>query len=231
MLHHKLEDNKLRRPLSQNDLNTSIEMNNNCNFQQDNNLKNYILYDEHQVKCFTSKRTCVLTSHSQQHAPQQQKVSQASLNRHLLLQKQHHQNHQRQLKEFDEETEILHPSAETLQQSKKTNEQEIKISYACILIGYSSDLDFLPPCIVNELAVDPAKILNTKENPISIHEFTHETSKFKNLYAMGPLVGDNFVRFGTGGALAITSSIWKSRQKVAGASMGVGAPNVGGLVN
>lgn len=36
------------------------------------------------------------------------------------------------------------------------------------------------------------------------------------LYALGPLVGDNFVRFIIGGALAITSHIYK--QKVEGST-------------
>jgi len=68
-------------------------------------------------------------------------------------------------------------------------------------------LIFLPNHIVNNLAQNPEKMLNTKDNPIDVHEFTHETRKFKRLYGMGPLIGDNFVRFGTGGALAITSAI------------------------
>jgi len=89
---------------------------------------------------------------------------------------------------------------------------EIKISYACVLIGFAPDLDFLPEEIVNELALDTSKRMNLKDNPIGINPFTHESIKLKNLYALGPLVGDNFVRFGTGGALAIASSINKQKK-------------------
>jgi hypothetical protein len=156
----------------------------------------------------------------------------------MNLQKHHHQNHQRQLKEFDEDSETnslinenktfasgeSYPSVIASTSSKKPSESsssfngnngnilELKISYACILIGFSPNMDFLPPSIVNDLAVDPTKLLNTKDNPIGVDRFTHETLNFKNLYAMGPLIGDNFIRFGTGGALAITSSIVKFKK-------------------
>jgi hypothetical protein len=35
----------------------------------------------------------------------------------------------------------------------------------------------------------------------------------RGVYAMGPLVGDNFVRFLQGGALAITADILRKRKK------------------
>ncbi len=183
------------------------------------------------MKSFTSKRTCILTKTSPQtlndDQQNQKSLSQAKVNRHMNLQKYHHQNHQRQLKEFDEDSELnttneaktsslaSNDSFSTIPSQdsfNRTNKIELKISYACILIGCSPNLDFLPPDIVNELAVDPKKLLNTKDNPIGVDRFTHEKLNFKNLYAMGPLIGDNFIRFGTGGALAITSAIVKSKK-------------------
>jgi hypothetical protein len=164
----------------------------------------------------------------------QKSLNQAKVNRHMNLQKHHHQNHQRQLKEFDEDSEMgtvneaktsnsstNEYSSITESSSKQSNESsllqssntvELKISYACILIGCSPNLDFLPTEIVNDLALDPTRLLNTKDNPIGVDRFTYETLNFKNLYAMGPLIGDNFIRFGTGGALAITSSIVRSKK-------------------
>lgn len=57
---------------------------------------------------------------------------------------------------------------------------------------------------------DPTKPIDGKSNPISVDKYTNAILKApKGLYAMGPLVGDNFVRFIPGGALAITSSLHK----------------------
>lgn len=151
-----------------------------CHDPTDITHQNYILYDEHEVKYFTSKKTCILSKISEQ------------TNEKIIFDK-----------DFDKMQRARNFSVPT--------ETEIKISYACILIGYSPDLSFLPPYMSCQLAGDPQRSLNTKENPISIHEYSHESILFKNLYAMGPLIGDNFVRFGTGGALAITSSIWKKK--------------------
>jgi hypothetical protein len=224
----------LRRPLSHNDLNhisTTTLPHLDIKLENSNSKCNYILYDEHQVKCFTSKRTCILVkSNYGQTSSQTSNVNgngTANNCRHLQLQKQHHQLHQRQLNEFDEEleqsvncngTNELNETTRGLGLTTEVNENkhpvnlnceetEIKISYACILIGFSPDLDFLPPQILNGLAVNPDKMLNTKENPILVDICTHECANYKTLYAMGPLIGDNFVRFGTGGALAITSRL------------------------
>lgn len=158
------------------------QMLNHKNHSTDNINENYILYDEHEIKFFTSKRTCVLSN--------------------LAIEN----NDQHFTKTSNTE------NIDNMSRDRKfsvTNDTELKVSYACVLVGYSPDLSFLPPFMENQLAVDPVRPLNTKENPISIDEYSHESSRFKNLFAMGPLIGDNFVRFGTGGALAITSSIWK----------------------
>lgn len=216
------DTSKLRRPLSQSDLNSGLtQQKSNLNDLNEkfseNSMPYYVLYDEHRIKCFTSKRTCILiksnlnSSFSNNTLSAPINNSNSTSNRYLL--KQNHQFNQRQLNEFDEELEQPNENSNKINNSnnKKTSlnfeETEIKISYACVLIGYSPDLDFLPPYILNDLAVNPSKILNTKDNPIQIDLYTHECAKFKTLYAMGPLIGDNFVRFGTGGALAITSRI------------------------
>jgi thioredoxin reductase len=118
---------------------------------------NYVLYDEHAVKMFTSSHTCVLHS--------------------------------------------LGPVG---------NETEIKISYACVLIGHSANLNFLPCQIRNSLAIKACKPAS-KDNPINVDPYTLETIDCKNLFGMGPIIGDGFVRYGTAGALSVTSSIWKSK--------------------
>lgn len=61
------------------------------------------------------------------------------------------------------------------------------------------------------LGEDPAKPIDCKNNPIDVDKYTNAVlrSPHKGLYAMGPLVGDNFVRFIPGGALSITSALHK----------------------
>lgn len=63
------------------------------------------------------------------------------------------------------------------------------------------------------LGEDPTKPVDCKTNPIAVHKYTNEVLNvpMKGLYAMGPLVGDNFIRFIPGGALAITAALWRQR--------------------
>lgn len=58
------------------------------------------------------------------------------------------------------------------------------------------------------LGEDPTKPVDCKNNPIAVNKYTYQVSKYShNLYALGPLAGDNFVRFIPGGALAITAAL------------------------
>lgn len=60
-----------------------------------------------------------------------------------------------------------------------------------------------------QLGEDPLRPIDCKTNPIAVNKYTNEVQRTgrRGLYAMGPLVGDNFVRFIAGGALAITSAL------------------------
>lgn len=63
------------------------------------------------------------------------------------------------------------------------------------------------------LGIDPSKPIDCKTNQIAVNKFTNEVlNGSKGLYAMGPLVGDNFVRFIPGGALAITSALVNNKE-------------------
>lgn len=58
------------------------------------------------------------------------------------------------------------------------------------------------------LGEDPLKPIDGRNNPIAVDKFTNKVLRApKGLFAMGPLVGDNFVRFIPGGALAITAAL------------------------
>lgn len=55
---------------------------------------------------------------------------------------------------------------------------------------------------------DPIKAIDCKNNPLAV-KFTNELLNVPGIYGLGPLVGDNFVRFIAGGALSISSALFK----------------------
>ncbi|XP_068625036.1 oxidative stress-induced growth inhibitor 1-like [Battus philenor] len=58
--------------------------------------------------------------------------------------------------------------------------------------------------------VDPNKPVDGRSNPVAIDKSTHELLNApKGIYALGPLTGDNFIRFIPGGALALVADIHK----------------------
>lgn len=60
---------------------------------------------------------------------------------------------------------------------------------------------------------DPKKPIDCKNNPIAVNKFTNELLNVPaGVFAMGPLVGDNFVRFIAGGALSISSYIFSEQR-------------------
>lgn len=89
------------------------------------------------------------------------------------------------------------------------NQETVKIFTAAVLIGSQPDLTFLPRKL-RTLGIDVNKPVDCKVNPIHIEPFSHKCIRaHPGLYALGPLVGDNFVRFLQGGAVAIASHIFK----------------------
>lgn len=82
------------------------------------------------------------------------------------------------------------------------------VSLVLVLIGSHPDLSFLPGAGA-DLATDPSQPLNAKRNPIDVDPYTYQSTRREGLYALGPLAGDNFVRFVQGGALAAASSLLK----------------------
>lgn len=86
--------------------------------------------------------------------------------------------------------------------------QTFRVSIVAILIGYKPDLLYLENNGIG-LGKIPEKSINCKSNPIEVDEFTYEVLKAprKGLYALGPLAGDNFVRFILGGAFGILAHV------------------------
>lgn len=62
------------------------------------------------------------------------------------------------------------------------------------------------------LGRNPNKYIDSKSNPIAVDDFTYEVlnSPRKGLYALGPLAGDNFVRFILGGTFGVFRHILNS---------------------
>uniref|UniRef100_A0A665UXS3 Oxidative stress induced growth inhibitor family member 2 n=1 Tax=Echeneis naucrates TaxID=173247 RepID=A0A665UXS3_ECHNA len=94
----------------------------------------------------------------------------------------------------------------------KNSLKAFKISMVLVLIGTNPNLFFLKGQ-GQYLGQDPSKPISCKQNPIDIHPYTFECTKEPGLFAMGPLVGDNFVRFLKGGALGIATCLLKRLKK------------------
>ncbi|CAL7934720.1 unnamed protein product [Xylocopa violacea] len=79
-----------------------------------------------------------------------------------------------------------------------------RVSIVSILIGYKPDLSYLEASGMR-LGKYSDKPIDSKSNPIEVDDFTYEAKKAPRvgLYALGPLVGDNFVRYILGGAFGI----------------------------
>ncbi|XP_066481534.1 oxidative stress-induced growth inhibitor 2 isoform X2 [Tiliqua scincoides] len=88
----------------------------------------------------------------------------------------------------------------------------LKFSVALVLIGSHPDLFFLKDQ-GQGIGHNTNEPITCKGNPIEIDPYTYECTKEPNLFAVGPLVGDNFVRFLKGGALGITRHLATKRKK------------------
>ncbi|GFR83399.1 oxidative stress-induced growth inhibitor 2 [Elysia marginata] len=96
--------------------------------------------------------------------------------------------------------------------STSTSLTWVDISLVAIMVGSRSDLGFLPREGRN-LGIVAKWPIDSKHNVIDVDPFTYQSNRRPQMFAMGPLVGDNFVRFGIGGALAIVNHLNKCRKK------------------
>ena len=95
----------------------------------------------------------------------------------------------------------------TLCDNRTETTKNVTVSLALVLIGGQAQLDFLPECISCQLGLKPDQPIEPKKNPMDIDAYSFEAEQFPSLFAMGPLAGDNFVRFVLGGAIGITKKL------------------------
>ncbi|XP_065255878.1 oxidative stress-induced growth inhibitor 2 isoform X2 [Emys orbicularis] len=103
------------------------------------------------------------------------------------------------------------PDMKCVLQSASGLKKIFKFSVALVLIGSHPNLFFLKDH-GQGIGHNPNQPITCKGNPIEIDPYTYECTKEANLFALGPLVGDNFVRFLKGGALSIARCL-ATRQK------------------
>ncbi|XP_061147888.1 oxidative stress induced growth inhibitor 1 [Syngnathus typhle] len=109
------------------------------------------------------------------------------------------------------------PDRKCVLQSDSGQRTVVQVSKALVLIGAHPNLSFLPEQ-GRPLGLCPDEAVTCRRNPIDVDPFTNRVlaANGPGMYAMGPLVGENFVRFLKGGALAIASDIAKGRRGAVG---------------
>lgn len=105
---------------------------------------------------------------------------------------------------FDEKTRSITLTSSSGEQLK------VNVSFAAIFIGSRPDLSFLS--MSPNLGVKKNIPVDCKTNTVDIKPLTYQVKGYENLYAVGPLAGDNFVRFLPGGALAVVSELYRKSE-------------------
>ncbi|XP_056462183.1 oxidative stress induced growth inhibitor 1 [Gadus chalcogrammus] len=105
------------------------------------------------------------------------------------------------------------PDRKCVLESDSGQRSVLQVSMALVLIGSHPNLSFLPEG-GRSLSLDPDQPISCRRNPLEVDPFTHQVvgAEGPGLYAMGPLVGENFVRFLKGGALAIASDLSRKQR-------------------
>lgn len=106
------------------------------------------------------------------------------------------------------------PDRKCVLESDSGQQTVVQMSKALVLIGAHPNLSFLDNN-GRSLGINPNEPISCRRNPIEVDPFTNKVvaAEGPGMYAMGPLVGENFVRFLKGGALAIASDFAKRQRE------------------
>lgn len=106
------------------------------------------------------------------------------------------------------------PDKKCVLESDSGQRTVVQVSKALVLIGAHPNLSFLNDN-GRPLGINPNETITCRRNPIDVDPFTNSVvaAEGPGMYAMGPLVGENFVRFLKGGALAIASDLAKKQRE------------------
>lgn len=86
------------------------------------------------------------------------------------------------------------------------NNLVVRASCVVVLIGSRPNLTFLHGD-ESEIGAVSGVAVDGKRNPVDVNPYTYQSNRRNGLYAVGPLVGDSFVRFLRGGALGVVAHI------------------------
>ncbi|XP_022597926.1 oxidative stress-induced growth inhibitor 2-like [Seriola dumerili] len=113
------------------------------------------------------------------------------------------------------------PDRKCVLESDSGRRTVVQVSKALVLIGAHPNLSFLDDN-GRPLGINPSEPITCRRNPIEVDPFTNNVvaAEGPGMYAMGPLVGENFVRFLKGGALAIASDLAKRQREGEGRGEG-----------
>ncbi|KAK5600020.1 hypothetical protein CRENBAI_011000 [Crenichthys baileyi] len=102
------------------------------------------------------------------------------------------------------------PDRKCILESDSGEQTVVQVSKVLVLIGAHPNLSFLRDK-GRSLGINPDEAISCRRNPIDVDPFTNKVlaADGPGMYAMGPLVGENFVRFLKGGALAIVGDLSK----------------------
>lgn len=116
------------------------------------------------------------------------------------------------------------PDKKCVLESDSGHQTVVQVSKALVLIGAHPNLSFLSHN-GRPLSIYPDEPVTCRRNPIEVDPFTNIViaAEGPGMYAMGPLVGENFVRFLKGGALAIASDLAKRHREGEESEGGVSA--------
>lgn len=109
----------------------------------------------------------------------------------------------------------LQDSGVTITSADGKHERWDDVKLGGVFLGSNADLSFLPEKLVTKLGgTSGGGDVDAKHNPVAVEPVSFVTEASSSLYAIGSLVGDNFVRFGVGSALGAAQHIIKSSNHI-----------------